>query len=72
VPVEGTGEAQEPAPRPAGALEVAPSVLALAMLVVLAAGAGPVASYLEAASGQLFDPAGYVSAVLGEQGEAGQ
>src|SRR6056297_898546 len=58
--------------RPAGALEVAPTVLALAMLVVLAAGAGPVAQYLEGASGQLFDPTGYVSAVLGGQGEAGQ
>ncbi|SHL69723.1 multisubunit potassium/proton antiporter, PhaD subunit [Roseovarius litoreus] len=63
---------EDAAKRPAGAMEVAPTVLALAMLVVLAAGAGPVAQYLEAASGQLFDPAGYVSAVLGGQGEAGQ
>jgi multicomponent K+:H+ antiporter subunit D len=67
-----TRPAGEFATRPAGAMEVAPTVLALAMLAVLAAGAGPVTGYLEAASGQLFDPAGYVSAVLGDQGEAGQ
>jgi multicomponent K+:H+ antiporter subunit D len=71
-PDEAAPEDGEAASRPAGALEVAPTVLALAMLVVLAAGAGPVAGYLEGASGQLFDPESYVAAVLGGQGEAGQ
>ena len=67
-----TRPAGEAATRPAGAMQVAPTVLALAILAVLAAGAGPVTGYLEAASGQLFDPTGYVAAVLGGNGEAGQ
>src|SRR6056297_278979 len=64
-----TRPAGEAATRPAGAMQVAPTVLALAVLAVLAAGAGPVTGYLEAASGQLFDPTGYVAAVLGGNGE---
>ncbi len=55
--------------RPANAMEVAPTLAALAMLVVLAAAAGPVTDYLEAAAGQLYDRSGYVEAVLGGAGE---
>jgi len=54
-----------PVPRArAGALQVAPTMLALAALAGLAIFAGPVAAYLEDTSGQLFDRDGYVSAVL--------
>jgi len=49
---------------PATALQVAPSMLALATLAMLAAFAGPVSAYLEQTSNQLFDRAGYVGAVL--------
>jgi multicomponent K+:H+ antiporter subunit D len=41
---------------------------ALALLAALAVFAGPVAAYLEGASVQLFDRAGYIAAVL-PQGE---
>ena len=44
--------------------EVAPAVLALAMLAGLAVFAGPVAEYLEQTANQLFDRAGYIAAVL--------
>ena len=49
---------------PATALQVAPSMLALVTLAMLAAFAGPVSAYLEQTSNQLFDRAGYVGAVL--------
>ena len=44
-------------------------VAALALLAGLAAFAGPVSAYLNAASGQLFDSSGYVEAVLGQDAE---
>ncbi len=50
--------------QPATAAEIAPAMLALAMLAGLAVFAGPVADYLEETSAQLFDRAGYISAVL--------
>jgi multicomponent K+:H+ antiporter subunit D len=50
--------------QPATAAEIAPTMLALAMLAGLAIFAGPVADYLEQTSFQLFDRAGYISAVL--------
>ncbi len=50
--------------------EVAPAMMALAALAGLAVFAGPVSTYLEATSSQIFDRAGYVSAVLGP-GEEG-
>lgn len=45
--------------------EMAPTMAAIAALTALAIFAGPVADYLEATSAQLFDRAGYISAVLG-------
>jgi multicomponent K+:H+ antiporter subunit D len=51
-----------PAARP---MELAPSMAALALLVLLSLLAGPAAGYLERTSAQLFDRAGYVGAVLG-------
>ena len=63
-PAEGN-----PAPRAARPLEVAPTMAAIAMLAALAVFAGPLASYLDGTSAQLFDRAGYVSSVLGAQEE---
>ncbi len=57
-------------PQPAGAMAVAPTVLAVAMLGLLAVFAGPVSAYLGDAAGQLYDSSGYVSAVMGS-GEGG-
>jgi multicomponent K+:H+ antiporter subunit D len=59
--------AQANAPVPndsATVVQVAPVMLTLAVLVALAVFAGPVASYLEQTSAQLFDRSGYISAVL--------
>jgi multicomponent K+:H+ antiporter subunit D len=44
--------------------QVTPVMLTLAVLVALAVFAGPVATYLEQTSAQLFDRSGYISAVL--------
>ncbi|MFP7674713.1 monovalent cation/H+ antiporter subunit D [Marivita sp. S0852] len=55
---------------PATALQVAPTMLALGALAGLAVFAGPVSAYLENTSAQLFDRAGYISAVL-EPNEGG-
>jgi multicomponent K+:H+ antiporter subunit D len=44
-------------------------MLTLAVLAALAVFAGPVASYLEQTSNQLFDRTGYISAVLADPGE---
>ena len=61
-----SADATEDAPAArATALELAPAMAGLAMLAGLASFAGPVATYLEAASAQLYDRAGYMSAVLG-------
>lgn len=57
-----------PAPRPAGPLQVAPVVVTVGLLGALAVFAGPLAGYLEATSGQIFDRAGYVGAVLSTRG----
>ena len=54
---------------PATPAQIAPAMMALAVLAGLAAFAGPVSAYLEATSAQLFDRAGYVAAVLGPGGE---
>lgn len=57
-------------PRPARArtvrpvVEAAPASFLLALLVLLTVAAGPVTAYMEAASGQIFDVAGYARAVL--------
>mgnify|MGYP001803282287 CR=1 FL=1 len=51
-------------PPPATAGQIAPAMVALAGLAALAVFAGPVASYLERTSEQLFNRAGYVDAVL--------
>ncbi|MGH1367363.1 MAG: monovalent cation/H+ antiporter subunit D [Maritimibacter sp.] len=51
-------------PPGAGALEVAPTLVALTLLAGLAVMAGPLTRYFEATGAQLYDRAGYVSAVL--------
>ncbi|MGQ3488871.1 monovalent cation/H+ antiporter subunit D [Roseovarius pacificus] len=56
------------APAPARALELAPTMAALAALAVLSVFAGPISTYLVETSEQLFDGTDYVTAVLG-QGE---
>jgi len=59
-------------PKPATALELAPTLAALALLAVLAGAAGPMTQYLEGASAQLYDSSGYISAVLPAGQEAQQ
>ncbi|MDF0601857.1 monovalent cation/H+ antiporter subunit D [Psychromarinibacter sp. C21-152] len=49
---------------PAGPLNVAPVMVAIALLALLSVAAGPVSSYLEATAGQLHDSSDYVDAVL--------
>src|SRR6056297_2845218 len=51
-------------PALANALEVAPTMAAVAALVLLSVFAGPTTDYLSAASEQLFDGSDYVNAVL--------
>jgi multicomponent K+:H+ antiporter subunit D len=51
-------------PPPASTAQVAPVMLALAVLAGLAVFAGPVSAYLDETSAQLFDRAGYIDAVL--------
>ncbi|WP_370283197.1 monovalent cation/H+ antiporter subunit D [Pseudooceanicola sp.] len=58
-------EVAAPMPPAARPMELAPSMAALALLVLLSLLAGPAAGYLERTSAQLFDRAGYVGAVLG-------
>jgi multicomponent K+:H+ antiporter subunit D len=64
VSVAGTPE-QLPSETRATPAEVAPAMAALAALAALAIFAGPMAAYLEETSAQIFDRAGYISAVLG-------
>jgi len=52
----------------AGTAQVMPVLAMLGLLAALALFAGPLAGYLEATTGQLFDRAGYVAAVLGTNG----
>ena len=54
----------DPAAVRAGPAQVAPAMLALGLLAALSVFAGPVATYLDATSAQIFDRAGYVAAVL--------
>ena len=49
---------------PATALVIAPSMMALCVLAALTVMAGPVTTYLEATSAQLYDSSSYVDAVL--------
>ncbi len=61
-------QATEQAPPPAAGarpVEVAPTMIALAMLAAIAVFAGPLAGYLEDTANQIFDRGGYVDAVLG-------
>ena len=72
VVVEETEEAEaveDPAKRPAGAAEVAPAMAAIAVLAALTFLAGPASNYLGETATQLFDRDGYVTSVLGPQGE---
>ncbi len=62
-------EAADPPPKPATAAEIAPLAASLAMLASLAVFAGPIAGYLEGASRQLHEPAGYIASVLAEPEE---
>lgn len=59
-----TTSEETPQASPATALQLAPTMLALATLAALAAFAGPVSAYLQGTSDQLFDRAGYINAVL--------
>jgi multicomponent K+:H+ antiporter subunit D len=70
IPAPEIAVATDEMPRPAGALELAPAMAALALLAGLAVFAGPVTDYVEATAAQLFDRSGYVTAVLGT-GEEG-
>ncbi|MDG4647538.1 monovalent cation/H+ antiporter subunit D [Roseibacterium sp. SDUM158017] len=71
LPVPEMHEHVPPAPLPAPArpAEVAPAMMAVAALALLAVLAGPVSAYLQATSDQIYDRADYVSAVLGRVGE---
>ena len=68
-PEASDAEPAAASPPGAGPAEVAPAVAALAMLAALAAFAGPLAAFLDDTSAQLFDRAGYVTAVLGTEEE---
>jgi len=46
--------------------EAAPTVGLIALLVVLAAAAGPITAYAQSTAAQLFAPQGYITAVLGD------
>jgi multicomponent K+:H+ antiporter subunit D len=63
------GPTPETSHTPATALEVAPTVAAVALLVGLAVMAGPVTNYLEATSAQIYDSSSYVEAVLNGHSE---
>ncbi|WP_375690887.1 monovalent cation/H+ antiporter subunit D [Pseudooceanicola sp. LIPI14-2-Ac024] len=69
MPVPAEGEEAPVLPLAARPLEVAPAMAAVLLLGMLALFAGPVANYLEATAGQLYDRDGYVGAVLGTEEE---
>jgi len=69
MPVPAEGEEAPVLPLAARPLEVAPAMAAVLLLGMLALFAGPVATYLEATAGQLYDRDGYVGAVLGTEEE---
>jgi len=72
--VEAVGEqapdddAAQPEPNPARVAELAPTFGVIAVLALLTVFAGPMTTYLDGASAQLFDRSGYVEAVLGDRG----
>jgi multicomponent K+:H+ antiporter subunit D len=71
-PVAGEDETAVLRAPPIGAArptEVAPAMMLIGLLAMLAVFAGPVADYLEATAAQIFDRAGYVAAVLPPDGE---
>ncbi|MBC7286180.1 proton-conducting transporter membrane subunit, partial [Hoeflea sp.] len=55
--------------RPAGVAELAPVMTAIALLALLTAFAGPLVGYLDGTTAQIFDRDGYVTSVLGTEGE---
>ncbi|SMX32115.1 monovalent cation/H+ antiporter subunit D [Maliponia aquimaris] len=62
---EGTGPIDaDPLPPNATGSEIAPSLVLVALLVALAAAAGPVTGYMRDASAQLFEPQQYIDTVL--------
>ncbi len=71
VPAAASVEAEEVSSPmlPAGVAEVAPTMAVLALLAALAIFAGPVFNYVDDTATQLFDRAGYISAVIGSGGE---
>ena len=73
VPQDAPGNDAEapgtPVGQSASALEVAPTMAALAILAILAVFAGPISAYMDETSAQLYDRAGYISSVLGAQEE---
>ncbi|WP_370208138.1 monovalent cation/H+ antiporter subunit D [Pararhodobacter marinus] len=62
-------EAPSGTDRPAGAMELAPVMATVALLVMLTTFAGPLVGYLDGTTAQIFDRSGYVTAVLGTEGE---
>ena len=68
-PVPSADESAAMRVLPARPTEVAPAMILIAILALLAVFAGPVADYLEATATQIFDRAGYVAAVLSPEGE---
>lgn len=59
-----TGPESEPAPEPVPALPFVAVFALMGGLVALTVFAGPVSDYTSATAGQLFDPSGYIDAVL--------
>jgi len=62
-PVQGKTVPGKTVQEPAGALALAPSITAIAMLALLSAFAHPVSGYLEATAAQLFQPDGYLAVI---------
>lgn len=61
---EAGGPGTGPRTAPAGAAQIAPTMLSIAMLALLTGFAGPLTGYLSDTSEQVFDRSSYVSAVL--------
>jgi multicomponent K+:H+ antiporter subunit D len=53
-------------------MEAGPALFLLAVLAAMTAGAGPVTAFMDAASREVFDTAGYVRAVLPAPPEGGE
>ena len=66
---DGLRSAAEDAAATGDEVELVAVVGALGVLAAAAVFAGPLSAYLESTSEQLFDRAGYVSAVLGNEEE---